>query len=166
MTCWKWLLGAVVVLGLARGTLAADPIKDDPQLSADQKKYLAKFQASLEARPTNPNEGAKHLQNVQSDLKKLFAVNNSPSARASDELAATLVRGFNDGNISAGQSVALAKELSKVLQLKEITYQATNQFVRNIEPVVQQTGLRSSERMRLYTEALRVVKSTPTYAPQ
>src|SRR5262249_54300279 len=158
MNCFKWVLGTLVVLVLGRTPLTAAEW-DDPKLSAKQQKYLKEFQAKLEARPNNPNENEaeKYLQNAKDGLKQLFAVNNNPSAQAADVLATTLVQGINTGQISVQQSVQLSKELSKVLDLKEINYQGTNQFVRAIEPLVNQTGLTGQEKLRLYREVLVVV---------
>jgi hypothetical protein len=160
------ILGAIVVLTLGSAAIAADPIKDDAQLSAEQKKQLGKLLATLQARPANPNAAQLHTAEVQAQMQKVFAVNNSPSPQATNALTATLVQGLDNGTVSAAQSVLLAKELSKVLALSKITYGNTNQFVKSIEPLVQQTGLGPTEKLRLYSEALRVVKTAPTYDPR
>jgi N-acyl-D-aspartate/D-glutamate deacylase len=160
------VLGAVVVLMLGQAALAADPIKDDPQLSADQKKQLGKLLATLAARPNNPNAAQEHVAAVQAQMQKLFAVNNAPTAQATNAMTVTLVQGLDNGTISAGQSVLLAKELSKVFALPKITPASTNQFVKTIEPLVQQTGLEATVKLRLYADALRVIKSAPTYDPR
>jgi hypothetical protein len=162
----KWVLTGVVVLTLACAAAAADPIKDDPQLSAAQKKQLTKLLASLESRPVNPNAAPQYLAGVQAQMQEVFAVNNAPSPKATNALAATLVRGIANGTVSTAQSVLLAKELSKVLGAGPITYQKTNEFVTSVEPLVQQTRLGPIEKLQLYSDALRVIKTAPSYDPR
>jgi hypothetical protein len=165
MNRWRCVLSTTFVLTLVAPSFSAEPGKPDPQLTAKQQKYLKQFQASLAVRPVNADDAPRHLQQVQDDLKRLLSENTRPWGQATDTLANTLVAGLNGGLISVDQAVQLSKQLVKVLDQKEITYQATDQFVRSIEPIVNQTGLRGVEKMRLYNNATWILRTAPTFSP-
>jgi hypothetical protein len=160
------LLATIMVLAAFSSAIGADK-DDDPQLSPEQNKRFKELKTSLAApSPLNPAEAEKQLQDVQIGLTRFLSVNNQPSTQSTSTLATTLVQGLNTGRVSWAQTVQLTKALSRALDLKSISYQDTNQFVRQIEPVVNQTGLGFSERMRLYREALMILRTAPTYSPR
>ena len=156
----------MMLLTLAGSTLTGELRAADPLFTPQQQRYLRQFQISLEARPANPNQADNYLQAVQANLKTLLSTNTTPAGETTNALAATLVRGYVDGQIGVEQSVGLSKELSRVLSLREITPRDTFQFVRIIDPLVQGTNLTGPEKLRLYSDALRVIKSAPTYLPR
>jgi hypothetical protein len=156
----------LAVLALANVILAQDDILKDTSLSRDQKKYLKQLQKDLENRPINPNASDQYVTKVQGSLKQLFAVNNNPSPECSNTLASTLFNGMNNGQISMQTTMLLSKEISKALGAKEITYQNVNQFTKTIDPLVQQTKLSPTEKLKLYREALIILKTVPNYVPE
>jgi hypothetical protein len=166
MRSFKFLFSIAVLIALGSSAWAQDPIRDDPGLSTAQKKSLTQFKRDLENRPVNPNAADQYLSKVQGSLKQLFAANNTPSADCTNNLATTLYNGLNSGQISVETSVLLSKEISKVLGAKQLTYQEVNQFTRNIDPLVQQTTLGPTERLKLYRDALIILKTVPNYVPE
>jgi hypothetical protein len=157
---------AVLTLLALGSTIGAQTPADDPALDQQQKKFLKRFQTDLQNRPLNPNAAEQHLAKVQDSFRQLLAVNNQPSPKCADTLATTLYQGLNSGRIPAQTSVLLAREISKVLGSREITYQQVNQFTRTIDPLVRQTGLGPTEQLRLYREAIIILKTVPNYVPE
>jgi hypothetical protein len=157
----------VMVGGHVLGTaFAQDSISQDKDLSPNQRKLLRQFQADLEKRPMNPNASDQYVERVQTTLKTLFSVNNQPSAQCTDILGSTLYRGLVNGQIPAQTSVSLAREISKVLGATEINYRTVNDFTRRIDPLVRQTTLGPTEQLKLYREAIIILKTVPNYVPE
>jgi hypothetical protein len=161
----RWVVASAMILGLGYTPLANSRGQDDLTPQQRQKKLLAAFQNRLESPPINPNLADEHLQKVRADFRNYLSVHNRPDKVSTDNLAATFVRGVNDGQISTSQAVHLSKELGKVLDLPQITISDTRRFVASIEPLVRQTGTSGPERLRLYRELIRIVHTAPTYAP-
>jgi hypothetical protein len=161
-----FVASAVVTLTMANLASGQDAILQDQGLSNQQKKYLKQLQRDLENRPINPTASDQYVAKVQGSLKQLFAVNNRPSGECSDILATTLYNGLNNGQISVEVSVLLSKELSKALGAKEVNYQTVNQFTRTIDPLVQRTTLSPTEKLKLYRDALIILKTVPNYVPE
>ncbi len=159
-------LTAAMAVTLGITFAAPDSITDDPGLSPQQKKYLKQLKLDLENRPINPTASDQYAAKVQGSLTKLLSVNNKPSADTTNTLAKTLYNGLNSGQISVQTSVLLATELSKALDAKALTYQEVNQLTKRIDPLVAQTTLSPTEKLRLYREALIIVKTVPNYVPE
>jgi hypothetical protein len=165
MNYGKWILTTVVMLALGHVTLAVDPPGNDPTLTKEQNKYLKQLRSTLAAPPINPDDQAKYLQTVQDNLDRFLSTYTRPSRQATNALAASLVRGLNNGQLSVNQTVDLSKAMAKTLDLNAITYQDTNGLVQSIQPIVTRTGLSGIEQTLLYADVLRVIKTAPTYSP-
>jgi hypothetical protein len=162
MTQLSWT--ALIALAF---TAAAAPAQssDEADLKPRQREDYKRLKASLQVLPVLPNVADQHYQRIRADLTRFLSATHAPAPQASDALATTLFRGVNNGLVSAPQAALLSKELSKVLDLPEITPRTVYQFTARIEPIVQSTALDSPERMRLYRQALMVLKAAPSYNP-
>jgi hypothetical protein len=159
-------LAAAVVVGGQGTTPKSTAPAGDPQLNPQQQKYLKQLQAELEKPPTSPNVADQYLQRVQTNLQALLSVNTKPSPQTTGALAGTLVQSLNNGQLTVQQTVELSKVMAKALSLPQVDYKATNQLIKTIDPIVQNSGLSGIERNRLYGQVLNVIRSAPVYSPR
>jgi hypothetical protein len=152
-------------LGLALGYASSVWAEEEQKLTSEQQQILDDFQKTLESPPVKPNEKEAHLKSVQGYLGNFLGAKEGGMRRASNTLAGTLVQGVNGRLIGVSTSVALSKEILKVLSLPSISYEDTNRFIKTIDPLVQGTDLRGTEKMGLYGDAVNIIRSSPKYTP-
>jgi hypothetical protein len=166
MLAGKQLLLAAAFFAGSLSAHAQNSIIEDPGLSPAQKKYLKQLHADLVNRPINPTASDQYVAKVQGSLKQLFGANNTPSPQCTDTLATTLYNGLNSGQISVETTIKLSKEISKALGAERVTYQDVNAFTKTIDPLVAQTRLGPTEKLKLYRDALIILKTVPNYVPE
>jgi hypothetical protein len=160
------LVSIALSLSLGNTAFAQNSLVDDPDLSPQQRKYLKQLKFDLDNRPINPNASEQHMTKVQGSLRRLLAANNKPSDDCTNTLAATLYNGLNNGQISTDTALLLSKQISKSLGAQSITYQNVNQFTKAIDPLVAQTTLSPTEKLKLYRDAIIILKTVPNYVPE
>jgi hypothetical protein len=139
--------------------------QDEFKLSEEQQKLIDEFKKTVGAPPLNQNDRAAHLKTVQQQLDTLWRVDSPDLRDASHILARTFTDGVRNQAIPVDNTVAMSKELLKVLSLPSIGGDDVYRFTNTIDPIVQSTNLRSVEKLRFYREALMVIKSSPNYNP-
>ncbi len=137
----------------------------DGDLTPRQKKDLEKLQSTLAKPPANPNLADAQRRAVQAQLQTFLSHRTRPAPQVTAVLATSLVDGVNQGQVSVSQSVALSRELARVLDLGAIGHRDVYALTGRIDPIIQSTTLGPSEKLRLYREALRVVQTAPSYRP-
>jgi hypothetical protein len=155
------------LLTLTLVTAAIDRVRgqDEFKLSEEQQKLIDEFKNTVSKPPLNENDRAAHLKTVQQQLDTLWTVNSDDMRNASHTLARTFTDGVRNQSIPVTNTVAMSKELLKVLSLPTIGGDDVYRFTNTIDPLVQNTNLRSVEKLRFYREALMVIKSAPNYNP-
>jgi hypothetical protein len=152
----------LIVTALATNSVRG---QDEFQLSEEQQKLIEEFKKTVGAPPLNQNDRAAHLKTVQQQLDTLWKVDSEDMRTASNTLATTFVDGVRNQAIPVASTVAMSKELLKVLSMPSIGGDDVYRFTNTIDPLVQKTNLRSVEKLRFYREALMVIKSAPNYNP-
>jgi hypothetical protein len=158
------------ITGLLALTLATAAIngargQDEFKLSEEQQKLIDEFKNTVSKPPLNENDRAAHLKTVQQQLDTFWKVDTPDMRNASHTLARTFADGVRNQAIPVDNTVAMSKELLKVLSLQTIGGDDVYRFTNTIDPIVQSTNLRSVEKLRFYREALMVIKSAPNYNP-
>jgi len=149
---------ATAALNIARG-------QDEFKLSEEQQKLIDEFKDTVSKPPLNENDRAAHLKTVQEQLDTFWKVDNSDMRDAAHRLARTFTDGVRSKAIPVDNTVAMSKELLKYLSLPTIGGDDVYRFTNTIDPMVQNTNLRSVEKLRFYREALMVIKTAPNYNP-
>ena len=158
MTLLKWVLLGVFCVSLGQTALAAD---DDANLSTQQKKRLKELKKSLVAMTQNDDPAATEAkeQAFRDELKNTLSLTSQPSEKDTDVLAGSLIGGMASGKVTPQDTLQLSKQMSVLFEKQNISDDDVKGFVKNIEPLVNGTGLSLAGRNKFYNEILTVVNS-------
>jgi len=155
----KWAMVAVVLF-LGQAGFAADDIEDDASLSADQKKQLKQVQDSLVAVTKDTNKTNDQKQSALSDsLRTVLVQNSQPSDMSIDALAGNLANNIGSGSIGVRDSLKLTKKLMQFLNKGDFSIDSNRGLVKDVEGIVQTSGLSQDDRNKLYNAVLTVVST-------
>ena len=159
MARMKWAMVAVVLF-LAQTASAADDIDDDASLTAAQKKQLKQVQDSLAVVAKDNKQTKEQKQGALSDaLRTVLAQNSQPSDMSIDLLAGDLATNIGKGSIGVRDSMLVTKKLMKFLNQGDFSIDSNRGLVKDLEGVVQTSGLSQEERNQLYNSILTVVST-------
>jgi len=155
----KWaIVGLVLFLG--RPAWAADDIEDDASLTATQKKQLKQVQESLTAVTKDTNKTKQEKESALSGaLRNVLVQNSQPSDMSIDTLAGTLANNIGAGSINVGDSLKLTKKLMQFLNKGDFSIDSNRGLVKDVEGIVQTSGLSQDDRNKLYNAVLTVVNT-------
>ena len=161
----KWFLMALFLF-LGQAALAADDIEDDASLTAMEKKQLKQVQDSLALVTKDSNQTKEEKQGVLSDaLKNVLVQNSQPSDMSIDALAGNLANNIGIGSIGVQDSMKLTKKLMKFLNKGDFSTDSNRGLVKDVEGIVQTSGLSQDDRNKLYNAVLTVVSTADGNAP-
>jgi hypothetical protein len=155
----------LLTLVLASAAINSARGQEEFKLSEEQQKLIDEFKKTVGNPPLNENDRAAHLKTIQQQLDTLWRADNPDMRDASHILARTFTDGVRNQAIPVDNTVAMSKELLKVLSLPYIGGDDVYRFTNTVDPIVQNTNLRSVEKLRFYREALMVIKTSPNYNP-
>jgi hypothetical protein len=159
MARFKWTLAAMFLF-LGQVALAADDIEDDDTLTAAQKEQLKQVQANLSAVAKDSKQTKQEKDAALSDsLRAVLVQNNQPSDMSIDKLAGNLAGNIGAGNIGVRDSVLLTKKLMKFLNEGDFSIDSNRGLVKDVEGLVQTSGLSQDDRNQLYNAILTVVST-------
>jgi hypothetical protein len=159
MARFKWALAAMFLF-LGQTALAADDIEDDDTLTATQKEQLKKVQTNLTAVTKDSKQTKEEKDAALSDsLRAVLVQNSQPSDMSIDKLAGNLAGNISAGNIDVRDSVLLTKTLMKFLNNEDFSIDSNRNLVKNVEGIVQTSGLSQNDRNQLYNAILTVVST-------
>ncbi len=145
----------VIFLFLGQAALAADDIEDDESLSADQKKQLKVVQDNLKAASKDPDKQAA----LSEALRGVLVQNSQPSDMAIDLLAGDMAKNIGGGNLGVRDSLLITKKLMKFLNQGDFSIDSNRGLVKDMEGIVQTSGLGQDQRNQLYNSILTVVST-------
>ncbi len=155
----KWILVAMFLV-LGQAALAADDVEDDDTLTADQKKQLKQVQDNLTAVTKNSNQTNDEKQSALSDaLRNVLAQKNQPSDQSIDKLAGNMANNIGQGSIGVRDSLLITKKLMKFLDKGDFSIDSNRGLVKDVEGIVQTSGLSQDARNQLYNSILTVVST-------
>jgi hypothetical protein len=155
----KWAMVAVMLF-LGQAGFAADDIDDDASLTADQKKQLKLVQDSLTAVTKDTKKTNDEKQAALSDaLRNVLVQNSQPSDMSIDTLAGNLSNNIGRGSIDVSDSMKLTKKLMKFLNQGDFSIDSNRGLVKDVEGIVQGSGLSQDDRNKLYNAILTVVST-------
>jgi len=155
----KWAIVAVVLF-LGQAASAADDIEDDASLSATEKKQLKLVQDSLGAVTKDNNKTNDEKQGALSDALRVVLVQNSqPSDMSINALAGNLANNIGSGSFGVRDSMKLTKKLMQFLNKGDFSIDSNRGLVKDVEGIVQGSGLNQEDRNRLYNAVLTVVST-------
>jgi hypothetical protein len=159
MARMKWVL---MVLFLLPGqlALAVDDIEDDSSLTATEKKQLKQVQDSL-ALVTKDNKQTKQEKQatLADSLRTVLVQNSQPSDQSIDLLAGNLANNIGSGNIGIRDSMLVTKKLMKFLNQGDFSIDSNRGLVKDLEGIIQTSGLGQEDRNQLYNSILTVVST-------
>jgi hypothetical protein len=159
MTRFKWTLAAMFLF-LGQVALAADDIEDDDTLTAAQKEQLKQVQANLTAVTKDSKQTKQEKDAALNDsLRTVLVQNSQPSDMSIDKLAGNLAGNISQGNIGVRDSVLLTKKLMKFLNQGDFSIDSNRGLVKDVEGLVQTSGLSQDDRNQLYNAILTVVST-------
>lgn len=159
MARMKWFLVAMFLV-LGQAALAADDIEDDDSLSPAQKKQLKEVQDNLTAVTKDSNQTMEEKQSALSDsLRNVLAQKNQPSDQSIDKLAGNIANNIGQGNIGVRDSLLITKKLMKFLDKGDFSIDSNRGLVKDMEGIVQTSGLGPDARNQLYNSILTVVST-------
>jgi hypothetical protein len=163
MARFKWTLAAMFLF-LGQVALAADDIEDDDTLTATQKEQLKKVQENLSLVTKDSKKTKDEKDAALADaLRAVLVQNSQPSDMSIDKLAGNLAGNIGQGNIDVRDSVLLTKTLMKFLNNGDFSIDSNRNLVKNVEGIVQTSGLSSDDRNQLYNAILTVVSTADGY---
>lgn len=145
----------VIFLFLGQAAMAADDIEDDESLSADQKKQLKVVQDNLRAASKDPDKKAA----LSEALRGVLVQNSQPSDMAIDLLAGDMAKNIGGGNLEVRDSMLITKKLMKFLNQGDFSIDSNRGLVKDMEGIVQTSGLSQDQRNQLYNSILTVVST-------
>jgi len=155
----KWAI-VVVVLFLGQAAVVADDIEDDASLTATEKKQLKEVQVSLAAVTKDTKKTNEEKQGALSDaLRTVLVQNSQPSDLSIDALAGNLANNVGTGSIAVQDSLKLTKKLMKFLNKGDFSIDSNRGLVKDVEGIVQTSGLSQDDRNKLYNAILTVVST-------
>jgi hypothetical protein len=159
MARMKWvLMGLFLFLGQAAP--AADEIEDDASLTAMEKKQLKQVQDNLALVAKDNKQTKEQKQAALSDsLRTVLVQNSQPSDMSIDLLAGDLANNIGKGSIGVGDSMRVTKKLMKFLNQGDFSIDSNRGLVKDMEGIVQTSGLSQEERNQLYNSILTVVST-------
>jgi hypothetical protein len=159
MVRFQYILAAMFLF-LGQVALAADDIEDDETLSVEQKKQLKLVQDNLAAVTKDSNKTKQQKDAALSDaLRGVLVQNSQPSDLAIDKLAGNLAGNISQGNIGVRDSLLLTKKLMKFLNQGDFSIDSNRGLVKDVEGLVQSSGLSQDDRNQLYNAVLTVVST-------
>ena len=155
----KWFLMALFLF-LGRAALAADDIEDDASLTAMEKKQLKQVQDNLAVVTKDNKQTKDQKQTALSDaLKTVLVQNSQPSDMSIDLLAGDLATNIGKGSIGVRDSMRVTKKLMKFLNKGDFSTDSNRGLVKDVEGIVQTSGLSQDDRNKLYNAVLTVVST-------
>jgi len=140
--------------------LAADDIDDDSSLTATEKKQLKQVQNSLALVTKDNKQTKQEKQSALADsLRTVLAQNSQPSDQSIDLLAGDLANNIGRGSIDIRDSMLVTKKLMKFLKQGDFSIDSNRGLVKDLEGIVQTSGLSQEERNQLYNSILTVVST-------
>ena len=159
MARMKWVLMALFLF-LGRAALAADDIEDDASLTAMEKKQLKQVQDSLAVVTKDNKQTKQDKETALSDaLRNVLVQNSQPSDKSIDLLAGNLANNIGKGSIGIRDSMLVTKKLMKFLNKGDFSIDSNRGLVKDLEGVVQTSGLTQEDRNQLYNSILTVVST-------
>src|SRR5437773_2712022 len=159
MARMKWVLMALFLF-LGQAALAADDIEDDASLTATEKKQLKQVQDSLAVVTKDNKQTKQDKQTALSDsLRTVLVQNSQPSDMSIDLLAGNLANNIGKGSIGIRDSMLVTKKLMKFLNKGDFSIDSNRGLVKDLEGVVQTSGLSQEDRNQLYNSILTVVST-------
>jgi hypothetical protein len=150
----KWAL-IMAVFFLGQAALAADDIEDDETLNADQKKQLKQVQDSLTAAAKNPDKQAA----LSDALRGVLVQNSQPSDQSIDKLAGDMAKNIGGGSLGVRDSMLITKKLMQFLNQGNFSIDSNRGLVKEMQDIVQTSGLSQDQRNQLYNSILTVVNT-------
>jgi hypothetical protein len=151
----KWAMVAVVLF-LGQTAFAADDIDDDASLTAAQKKQLKQVQDSLALVTKDSKQTKEEKEGALSDaLKNVLVQNSQPSDMSIDKLASNI----GAGSIGIRDSVKVTKKLMQFLNKGDFSIDSNRGLVKDVEGIVQTSGLSQDDRNQFYNAVLTVVST-------
>ena len=159
MARMKWaMVGVMLFLGQAG--FAADDIDNDGSLTATEKKQLKQVQDTLAAVTKDTKKTNEEKQGALSDaLRTVLVQNSQPSDMSIDALAGNLANNIGIGSIGVQDSMKLTKKLMKFLNKGDFSTDSNRGLVKDVEGIVQTSGLSQDDRNKLYNAVLTVVST-------
>lgn len=155
----KWAIVAAVLF-LGQAASKADDIEDDASLSATEKKQLKQVQDSLAAVTKDTKQTNDEKQGALSDALRVVLVQNSqPSDMSINALAGNLANNIGSGSIGVRDSMKLTKKLMQFLNKGDFSIDSNRGLVKDVEGIVQGSGLSQDDRNKLYNAVLTVVST-------
>jgi len=155
----KWAIVAVVLF-LGQAASGADDIEDDASLTATEKKQLKLVQESLAAVTKDTQKTNDEKQGALSDaLHNVLVQNSQPSDMSINALAGNLANNIGSGSIGVRDSMKLTKKLMQFLNKGDFSIDSNRGLVKDVEGIVQGSGLNQKDRNRLYNAVLTVVST-------
>ena len=159
MARMKWAMVAVILF-LGQAGFAADDINNDDSLTATEKKQLKQVQESLVAVTKDTKKTNEEKQGALSDaLRTVLVQNSQPSDLSIDQLAGNLANNIGTGSIGVGDSMKLTKKLMKFLNKGDFSIDSNRALTKDVEGIVQTSGLSQDDRNKLYNAILTVVST-------
>jgi hypothetical protein len=155
----KWAVITLVFL-LGQRAFADDEIDNDSSLTATEKKQLKQVQDSLTAVTKDPKKTKEEKEGALSDaLRTVLVQNSQPSDMSIDALAGNLANNIGRGSIGVRDSMQLTKKLMKFLNKGDFSIDSNRGLVKDVEGIVQTSGLNQDDRNKLYNTILTVVST-------
>jgi hypothetical protein len=150
----KWIVVAMFFFA-GQAARAADDIEDDQTLTAGQKKQLKAVQENLTAASKNPDKQAA----LTDSLRAVLVQQSQPSDQSIDKLASNMASNIGQGNIGVRDSLLITKKLMKFLNKGDFSFDSNRGLVKDLEGIVQTSGLGPDARNQLYNSILTVVST-------
>ena len=159
MARMKWAMVGVMLF-LGHTGFAADDIDNDDSLTAAEKKQLKQVQDTLAAVTKDTKKTNEEKQGALSDaLRTVLVQNSQPSDMSIDALAGNLANNIGIGSIGVQDSMKLTKKLMKFLNKGDFSTDSNRGLVKDVEGIVQTSGLSQDDRNKLYNAVLTVVST-------
>ncbi len=150
----KWILVGLFLFA-GQAARADDDIEDDQALSAEQKKQLKVVQENLTAASKNADKQAA----LADSLRAVLVQKNEPSDQSIDKLASDMAKNIGAGNIGVRDSLLITKKLMKFLNQGDFSIDSNRGLVKEMEGIMQTSGLSQDQRNQLYNSILTVVST-------
>jgi hypothetical protein len=151
----QWVLAAMFVFVGQAARATDDDIEDDQTLTVAEKKQLKAVQDNLTAAAKNPDKQAA----LADSLRTVLVQNSQPSDQSVDKLAGDLAKNIGGGNIGVRDSVLITKKLMKFLNKGDFSFKSNSALTKDMEGIVQTSGLNQDQRNQLYNSILTVVST-------
>src|SRR6266436_1032252 len=159
MGAMKWAMVAVVLVTV-QTAFGADDIEDDASLTAAQKKQLKQVQDSLALVTKDSKQTKEEKERALSDALRIVLVQNSqPSDMSIDKLASNMANNIGAGSIGIRDSVKVTKKLMQFLNKGDFSIDSNRGLVKDVEGIVQTSGLSQDDRNQFYNAVLTVVST-------